>query len=95
MHFDSVLSGVFGVDGMDPNDPDKDITNMRVEVDTEGMEHKTWSGTIKVTSNGGNKDVKVTLRVPRVKPRLLLFNSLLELLQSKFPLLFKLLSYLQ
>lgn len=32
MHFDFVLSGVFGVDGIDPNDPDKGITNMRVEV---------------------------------------------------------------
>lgn len=32
MHFDFLLSGVFGVDGMDPNDPDKGITNMMVEV---------------------------------------------------------------
>jgi len=32
MHFDFALSGVVGIDGLDPNDPDKGLTNMKVEV---------------------------------------------------------------
>lgn len=32
MHFDFVMSGIVGIDGMDPNDPDKGLTNMNVEV---------------------------------------------------------------
>jgi len=32
MRFDFVLSGVVGIDGLDPDDPSKGITNMRVEV---------------------------------------------------------------
>jgi len=34
MHFDFTLSGVVGIDGLDPNDPDKGIINMKVEVIT-------------------------------------------------------------
>ncbi len=32
MHFDFALSGIVGIDGMDPSNPDKGITNMKVEV---------------------------------------------------------------
>jgi hypothetical protein len=32
MHFDFLMSGIVGIDGMDPSDPNKGITNMRVEV---------------------------------------------------------------
>ena len=60
-----------------------------VEVDTEGMEHRTWTGVIKLKSNGGNEDITVTVTVPRLKYKYLTFNYLLEFLQSRFPLFFK------
>ena len=68
---------------LDPQETKK----VTVEVDTQGMEHKTWSGTIQVTSNGGSKNVQVSLRVPRYKSQYLLFNNLFEILEARFPLL--------
>ena len=61
-----------------------------VEVDTEGMEHRTWTGVIKVKSNGGNQDITVTVAVPRVKSKFLAFYNFLELLEFRFPLLYML-----
>ena len=60
-----------------------------VEVDTQGMEHRTWTGVIKVKSNGGNQDITVTVTVPRSKLKSLMFNSFLEFLQSRFPMVFR------
>lgn len=71
-----------------------DEESVTVEIDTTGMEHKTWSGKIKVTSNGGTQDVTITITVPRVRPRLSLLYSLFEVIQSKFPLLLKFLENL-
>ena len=62
-----------------------------VEVDTEGMEHRTWTGTIKIKSNGGNQDVTVTVTVPREKSIYYFYSSLLELLQTRFPIIFRIL----
>jgi hypothetical protein len=64
---------------LDPNEK-KIVT---IEIDTEGMEHKTWSGTIEVTSNGGNQDVSITLKVPRAKAYFSFLQGLLGLNQYK------------
>ena len=65
-----------------------------VEVDTEGMEHRTWTGTIKIKSNGGNQDVTVTVTVPREKSIDYFYSSILELLQTRFPIIFRILGFI-
>ena len=45
-------------------------------------------GKIEITSNGGSQDVSVILTVPRTRQQFSLAYNLLEMIQSKFPLLF-------
>jgi hypothetical protein len=47
MHFYFTLAGVFGVNGNDPNDPEKGITNMRVEV--VGIDETNDEYTLEIT----------------------------------------------
>ena len=63
--------------------------SVTVEIDTEGMQYKVWSGVIEITSNGGNKDVVVTFQVPRAKSKFYLLDNLFNLLKFKFPMIYK------
>jgi len=60
-----------------------------IEIDTYGMEHRTWSGIIEVISNGGNKDVSITIRVPKYKGQFNFLNILKDLLKLNFPLIYR------
>jgi len=69
--------------------------SVTVEIDTAGMELKTWRGTITVSSNGGTEEISVIITIPRERSQDSLFHNLLEIFQSKFPLLFIVIKNLQ
>ena len=58
---------------------------VELTINTAGMEHKAWSGEIKVTSNGGNKDIPVTITVPRARTyHSFFYNFLLRFLNNLY-----------
>jgi len=48
---------------LNPQDED----SVTVEINTAGMEHKTWDGIFKITSNGGSQNISVIVKVPRTR----------------------------
>ena len=60
---------------------------VEVKINTNGMDHKDYSGTLKVTSNGGNKDIPIKITVPRTRTRLILLYDLFQRLCLRFPFL--------
>lgn len=58
-----------------------------VTIDTEGMQHKKWEGNLEVTSNGGNKEIPISINVPRAKSHYSLFYEILENILVKLPFL--------
>ncbi len=71
---------------LDPNE-EKTIT---VEIDTNGMEHRSWNGKIEITSNGGNEEVTVTIIVPKAKQQQYFLNNFINIIKLRFPGIFKL-----